>query len=153
MIRDDGIRSITVVRGAYRKLAADPSKYTTYDDPATDEDDTFSSFMTVAYVFIEEAEKRGDYRGPLKRMMRLLHTFCESDLARCRDRADETFRATFAVVALSYGFDTDLRPRFHAVGFPISDDLYGEIMGRTTQADAPASSGHGARVDDAGASA
>jgi hypothetical protein len=130
MIRDDSIGSIILVRDCYRRYIADTSKYATYNDPETDEDETFNTFLTVVYVFIDEAEKKADYRGPLKRMMRLLHTFCEEDRVAFQDKDNEAFRATFMVAGLSYGFETDLRPRFRALGFPVSDDVYARLMHR-----------------------
>ncbi|MFQ5805779.1 MAG: hypothetical protein ACE5I3_04940 [Phycisphaerae bacterium] len=129
-LRASGIKSIGVVREAYRDFLADPRQYTTYNDPATKHDDTFNTFMTVAYVFCELAEKRGDYRTPLKRMMRLMHTFSVADRQRFQQRENEPFRASFLVAAMSYGFDTDLRDRFRGLNFPVSDEIYTELPAR-----------------------
>jgi hypothetical protein len=129
-LRECGIRSVGVIREAHRKYVADPRQYTTYNDPATPHDDAFNTFMTVAYVFCDLAEKRGEYRTPLKRMMRLMQTFSPSDHERFQQRANETFRATFLIAALSYSFDTDLRGRFRQLNFPVSDEIYAELLAR-----------------------
>jgi hypothetical protein len=129
-LRVSGINSIGVVREAYRAFLADPSQYTTYNDPATQKDDTFNTFMTVAYVFCELAEKRGDYRTPLKHTMRLMQTFCPADHQRFQQRENEAFRASFLVAALSYGFSTDLRPRFRKLNFPVSNEIHAEFLAR-----------------------
>jgi len=129
-LQESGIRSIGVLREAHRKYIADPSQYATYNDPATKHDDTFNTFMTVAYVFCELAEKRGDYRTPLKRMMRLMQTFSPRDHQRFQQRENEAFRASFLVAAMSYGFDADLRVRFRKLHFPVSDEIYTEFLTR-----------------------
>jgi len=129
-VQECGIRSVGVIREAHRKYVADPRQYTTYNDPATPHDDAFNTFMTVAYVFCDLAEKRGEYRTPLKRMMRLMQTFSPSDHRRFQQRENEPFRATFLVAALSYGFDTDLRERFRKLNFPASNEIYAELQAR-----------------------
>jgi len=71
-----------------------------------------------------------DYRGPTKRLMRLLHTFCEKDRRRFQEQENEPFRATLLVAALCYAFDTDLRAGFRQINFPVSDAVYQELMAR-----------------------
>jgi hypothetical protein len=132
-LRACGVRSIGVVREAYRSFLADPCQYTTYNSSVTQHDDTFETFMTVAYVFCELAEERGDYRTPLKRMMRLMQTFSPPDHQRFQQRENEAFRASFLVAAMSYGFDTDLRKRFRNLHFPVSDGIYDELLARMRQ--------------------
>lgn len=134
-LQECGIRSIGVIREAHRKYVADPSQYTTYNDPATPHDDAFNTFMTVAYVFCDLAEQRGDYRTPLKRTMRLMQTFSPADHQRFQQRENEPFRATFMVAALSYGFDADLRERFRKLNFPVSETIYAELLTRLKSAD------------------
>jgi hypothetical protein len=125
-----GIRSVGVIREAHRKYVTDPREYTTYNDPDTRDDDTFNTFMTVAYVFCDLAEQRGDYRTPLKRMMHLMQTFSPSDHQRFQQRENEPFRATFLIAGLSYGLDTDLREKFRQLNFPVSDEIYSELLAR-----------------------
>jgi hypothetical protein len=131
-LEESGVQSIAVVREAHRAYRADPDRYTTYDDPDTERDDTFDTFLTVAYVFCDLAERRGEYRGPLKRMMRLLQTFSGSDHARFQQRENEPFRATFLVAAMSWGFREDLRERFRELRFPVSDKLYAKLLARVS---------------------
>jgi len=129
-VRASGIESIGTVREAHRSYLADPKQYTTYDDPATEVDDTFNTFMTVAYVFLDLAERRGDYRKALRRMMRLLQTFSAVDRDRFLQRSNESFRATFLVAAMSHGFEMDLRERFRKLGFPVSNEIQAELRAR-----------------------
>ena len=91
--------------------------------------------MTVAYVFCDLAEKRSEYRTPLKRMMRLMQTFSPRDHRRFQQRENESFRATFLVAAMSYAFDTDLRGRFRKLNFPVSDEICHEFLARMQHSD------------------
>jgi hypothetical protein len=129
-LRANGAHSIGVVREAHRAFLANPHQCTTYNDPGTREDDTLNTFMTVAYVFCDLAEQRGDYATPLKRMMALMQTFGPSDHQRFQQRENEAFRASFLVAAVSFGFDIDLRDRFRKLNFPVSDELYTEMLAR-----------------------
>ena len=110
----------------------------TLNDPATPQDETFDTFMTIAYQFCANAEKYGTgYRAPLKRMMALLEKFnpewqVSYDPSHATAQAD-TFRATLMTAAMSYGFNMDLREVFRNLNFPISDDIYNSLMARMTQ--------------------
>lgn len=85
---------------------------------------------SLAYKFVEHAEEQRDFRGPARRMMRLLQTFREPDRRRYRDPANEGFRATFPVAELPHGFARDLRAEFRSLRFPIDDAAYQQMMGR-----------------------
>ena len=130
IIRASGIASAGVVRDSCRAYLAATNRYTTYNVPGTEQDETLNTFMAVAYDFMQLAEQQGDYRGPTKRLMRLLHTFCEKDRRRFQEQGNEPFRATLLVAALSYAFDTDLRAGFRQINFPVSDAVYQELMAR-----------------------
>jgi len=130
MIRGSGISSAGVVRDAYHNYLADTSQYATYNDPNTPADESFNTFMAVVYTFMWLADETGDYQGPTKRMMKLLQTFNPQDHQRFQQRENETFRATFLVAALSYGFDQDLRANFRKLNFPVDDKIYHELLGR-----------------------
>ncbi len=95
-----------------------------------DPDRTFGTFMTLACKFVEHAEAAGQFREPAKRLMRLLQTFREADHKRFVDPANEGFRATFSVAALSHAFAKDLRPEFRDLRFPIDDAVHAEMLGR-----------------------
>lgn len=106
-----------VVRGSYENYVNSGMKFTSWNNPATPTDETFDTFMTIAYEFSAHAENSElEYRIPLKRMMSLLQTFGENDRARYdqynNTPAGETFRSTLMVAALSYAFETDLRAEF-----------------------------------------
>lgn len=132
-IKQSAISSIQLVRSSYEDYVNSGAHFYSWNNPNTPQDETFSTFMTIAYKFFEQAENSGKgYRLPLKRMMKLLQLFNE-DLKNRYDRqhnnpAADTFRATLMVSALSYGFSTDLRPDFEALNFPIDDTTYNELI-------------------------
>ncbi len=120
--------SMSVLKNAYLTYVAQGKPFTTWNDPATSVDETFGTFMTIAYEFCKHAEAIHDFIGPLRRVMRLLRTFNPSMLARyapdSNTAAASTFRSTLMVAALSYGFSEDLRGEFRNLGFPIDDATY-----------------------------
>ncbi|MCC6696881.1 MAG: hypothetical protein IT365_14720 [Candidatus Hydrogenedentes bacterium] len=124
--------SMKLVRDSYEKYLAGNKPFATWNNPATPEDETFPTFMTLTYVFFEHAERsRAGYRTPLKRMMELLQTFDEGLHERYQQTEDTpaaaTFRATLMVAAMSHGFGEDLRGRFVGLGFPIDGALFTEL--------------------------
>jgi hypothetical protein len=132
-IKNSAISSMQIVRNAYENYVDGGANFYSWNNPGTPEDETFGTFMTIAYKFFEQAENSGKgYRIPLKRMMKLLQQF-NADLKDRYDRlhntpAADTFRSTLMVAALSYGFSTDLRPDFEALNFPIDDATYNELI-------------------------
>jgi hypothetical protein len=92
--------------------------------------------MTIAMVYFEEAEKRDDYHGPLKRTMNFLGNF--NDDLHAAYSPDEnsaeadTFRSTYMIAAFSYGMNEDLRSRFRELGFPVNDAIFTRLMGLTS---------------------
>jgi uncharacterized protein (TIGR03437 family) len=91
--------------------------------------------MTIAYKFCENAENEGlGYRGPLKRMLKLLQLF-DQDMQKRYDQrnntqAAATFRSTLMVAALSFAFSKDLRAEFRNLNFPIDDQTYNALYQR-----------------------
>ena len=126
-LKQSAVSSILVMRNAYEDYRSD-MRFSSWNDLSTPEDETFNTFMTIAYVFCAYAENTGlGYKAPLKRMMKLLQTFDER-LRRGYNQHNntasaDTFRATLMVTALSYGFSTDLRTEFRSLNFPISDEV------------------------------
>ncbi|MBN2573434.1 MAG: hypothetical protein JXP73_02605 [Deltaproteobacteria bacterium] len=134
-IREDSLATMRVVRSAYDDYLMHGTPYASWDDPGTPEDETFTTFMTVAYKFFEQAELgETGYQAPLKRMMALLQTF-DADLEARYDRLHDTeaadlFRSTLLVAAVSYAFDTDLRTEFRELSFPVDDEAHNALMRR-----------------------
>jgi hypothetical protein len=128
-LRSKAVKAFGVTARAYRDFVDAGCPYSTYNAPGGD-DETFGTFMTVAFKFVEKAEAIGDFRTPTKRMMALLQTFREADRVRYQEAPNEAFRASLLVAALSYGFNLDLRAEFRAMNFPVSDAIYAELMGR-----------------------
>ncbi len=129
-VRASAIASVGIVRESYRTYLTNPAQYTTYNDPSTPQDEAFTTFMTVAYKFMQLAEERGDYREPAQRLMRMLQTWCPADQVRFQEPANEAFRASLVTAAMSYAFGSDLRATFRDLNFPVDDGIYAELMGR-----------------------
>lgn len=112
-----------------------PLNFETWNDPYTAYDETLYTFMSAAYVFMEQCELNNNgYRTPLKRMMKLLATF-DQDLAdQFAQNEDspqaDSFRATLMTAAISYAFDLDLRDRFRSLNYPVSDLTYDLLLDR-----------------------
>lgn len=141
-IKQSAISSIRIVRNSYEDYVNSGKNFASWNDPNTPQDDTFNTFMTIAYQFFVHAENSGHgYRQPLKRMMRLLQVLNE-DLRQRYDQHHntakaDTFRATLMTTAVAYGFDEDLRNEFRSLNFPISDEIYEMLieLANTTQID------------------
>jgi hypothetical protein len=133
-IEHSAASSILVTRSAYDRYLSSGMQFHSWNDPATSEDETFDTFMTLAYKFCTHAEQAGQgYRQPAKRMMALLEKFDASLLAQYDPQNDtpaaDAFRATLLVTAMSYAFSTDLRSEFRSLNFPISNSVYDQLMG------------------------
>jgi hypothetical protein len=131
-IKQSAISSITLVRNTYEDYLNAGNPFSSWNEPSTSFDETFNTFMTIAYKFFEHAENDGlGYKVPLKRMLRLLQIF-NRDLEVQYDQTNNTpeaatFRSTLMVTALSYAFNKDLRSEFKSLNFPIDDQIYSEL--------------------------
>jgi hypothetical protein len=132
-IKQNAIASMMVTRKGYEDYITAGMPFTSWNDPTVPGDETFGTFMTIAYKFCAHAEQAGQgYRQPLRRMMALLQKF-NPDLLIQYDPtnntpAANTFRATLMVASLSYAFSTDLRYEFRGLNFSISDSIYVQLM-------------------------
>ncbi|MBN1392639.1 MAG: LamG domain-containing protein [Sedimentisphaerales bacterium] len=137
-IKNSAISSMQLVRSSYEEYVAGGAHFYSWNNPSTPGDETFGTFMTIAYKFFEQAENSGKgYRMPLKRMMKLLQMF-DVVMKNRYDRlhnntAADTFRSTLMVAAVSYGFETDLRADFEALNFPIDDATYDELIMKASE--------------------
>jgi hypothetical protein len=131
-IKQSLISSMIIVRNAYDTYLSSGKIYQSWYDPANPTNDSFLTFMTLAYKFFEWAENSGSgYREPLKRMMQILDYF-NPDWQEMYDPLNNssegsTFRSTLMVSAISYAFETDLRDEFRDLNFPVDDSLYNTI--------------------------
>lgn len=133
-IKQSLVTSIKNVRSAYEDYVARGSQFTSWNDPGTAEDETYNTFMTIAYMFCKYSENLNlGYQQPLQGMMHVLQTFDADMLAQYDPEHDtasaDTFRATLMVAAMSNGFDMDLRDEFKNLNFPINDDTYFALGG------------------------
>ena len=118
---------------SYKRYINSGKYFASWNDPDTPKDETSDIFGTIAYKFFEHAEKgKPDYEKQLKRMMKFLQLFNEDWHHRYDPKNDSvegaSFRATLMVSALSYAFDEDLREEFRELNFPVSDEIYLELM-------------------------
>jgi hypothetical protein len=132
-IKQSLISSIEIVRQAYDNYVASGCPFASWNNPSTSTDETFDTFMTIAYEFCAQAESlETGYREPVKRFTRALAQFDKS-IWQAYDQSNnsaaaDSFRATLMVSALSYAFDKDLRPEFKALRFPIDDAWYDQLV-------------------------
>jgi hypothetical protein len=136
-IKNSVISSVGLVRTSYNHYLSSGKKFSSWNDPNTTVDETFDTFMTIAYKFMEQAENTGQgYKNPLKRMLRLLQGFNANWMQRyaqlSNTAAADTFRATLMTTAVSFGFTKDLRSDFRNLNFPISDQIYNELYNSVT---------------------
>ena len=134
-IKRDATVTMRVVRASFDNYLKQGRRFRSWNDPATKEDETFDTFMTLAYKFFEQAERgNSGYGVPLKRMMTLLRTFDAEMLARYDPGHDtqeaEAYRATMMVAALSHAFGKDLRKDFAELKFPVSDPIFDQLRHR-----------------------
>ena len=157
-IRHDALGSMSWVRSSYDEYVAQGNSFHSWNDPATPDDETFDTFMTVAYKFFAHAETDGrGYRVPLKRLMQALQLF-NSDWLESYDPdentpAAESFRATLWVAALSHAYQSDLRAEFTVLGFPIDDGIYEELSAQMSALPDIAHAPHQLRILRSGAPA
>jgi len=134
-IKQSARQSIRQVRNSYDNYVSSGKKFCCWNNPATQEDETCNTFMTVAYEFLSQVENSQlGYLTSLKRMMRLLQIFGEDDRVRY-DQYNNTpegdaFRSTLMVTAISYAFEKDLRSEFRDLNFPVNDEVYAELAER-----------------------
>ena len=142
--------SMYIVRRSYENYRKKGCRFCSWNNAKTRHDDTFNTFMTIAYKFFEHAEKdRRGYQQPVKRLMAFMQRFNpkweRSFSARRNTPQAERFRATLASAALSHAFKRDLRPELRGLRFPIDDEIFRELMAsgaterrNTPEQDAPA---------------
>ena len=114
------------------KSRSGTAPFASWNDPATPEDETLPTFMTLAYQFFAAGDFDGArYRMATKRLMWFLQKFNPSWQTRFSSGANspaaESFRATLMVAAISYGVEQDLRGRFRGFGFPVDDAIFAEL--------------------------
>jgi hypothetical protein len=117
----------------YNEYVSSGMPFCSWNDPTTPQDETETTFMTLAYKFVEHAETEGmGYKQPVQRMMLLLGTFnavmLEQYDPRNNSQTGATYRSTLMVAALSCAFQKDLRTEFKALNFPIDDQAFVSLI-------------------------
>jgi hypothetical protein len=129
------IEAVKGLRNSYDNYNINKIFYS-WNNPLTQVDETFLTFSTLAYKFIEHAEDSGQgYQIPLKNMMNFLQKF-NSDFFSSWDQQNntlkaDTFRATYMITALSTAFHEDLRNEFKSLNFPVNNELFDQIIERS----------------------
>ena len=122
-----------VKRAYHRYLDRDPNtRFSSWNDPHTPQDETFEVFMTLAYKFIEHIELADKgFRIPTQRLCQFLGFFNPQWRTQYSQHQNspsaEAFRASLMVAALSYAVEADLREAFKTLSFPISDTLFDDL--------------------------
>lgn len=125
--------SMANITNSYNRYIASGKPFSTWNDASTPGDESFDTFMTVAYTFFQLTEQlKVEPTIPVRRMMHLLQHF-DDQLNEFYDQRHNTpeasaFRSTLLVTAMSYAFQHDLRDKFRALNFPISDPVYRLLM-------------------------
>lgn len=133
-LKEKFINSVKLVKNSYTNYVNGGKVFKSWNDPGTPADETFNTFMTIAYKFIERAEQEGKgYRDPFKRMITTLQKF-NATYAQLYDQqnnnsAADAFRSTLMVAAVSSAFQKDLRPDFIALNFPINNNIFDQLYG------------------------
>jgi hypothetical protein len=127
--------SMELVHSAYTEYITSGYPFASWNDPSTPGDETFNTFMTLAYTFFAHAENAGQgYEEPLQRMMRLLQLFDPTMATQYAQTSNtpeaDTFRSTLMVAALSYAFVTDLRTEMRLLAFPVDDGIFQDLVDR-----------------------
>ncbi|MFP6581295.1 MAG: hypothetical protein VCD00_01925 [Candidatus Hydrogenedentota bacterium] len=131
--------SMANITNSYNRYIVNGMPFSTWNDAATPEDESFDTFMTVAYTFFQLTDQlKVEATIPVRRMMYLLQHFDEQ-LKGLYDQQHNTpkasaFRSTLLIAAMSYAFQTDLRENFRVLNFPISDPVYRLLMARVRDA-------------------
>jgi hypothetical protein len=131
-IREDALRTARFIRHRFDNYIATGMPFASWNDPATPTDETFGTFMTLAYVFLSHAQSGGNgFAAPLKRMMLLLqnadNVLLLSRRVRTNSTAADSIRATLMIAAISYAFETDLSGEFQALNFPVDKALHDQL--------------------------
>ena len=124
--------SVKTLRKFFDEYLATGKEFASWNGPPASPNASLRTFMTLAYKFCEHAETSGmGYRAPVKRMVHLIQLWnpqIESRFDHLNNTpAADTFRSTFIVSGICYGFNSDLRQEFRDLNFPVSDGLYDSL--------------------------
>lgn len=133
-IKRDVNGTFSFAKSQYDKYLADGKKYSSWNDPNTPIDETFGTFLTIGYKFIEYGNTyHTGYRLPTQRMMKFIQNTFDDETRGKYDQNNNTdaankFRATYMVAAISAGYGRDFRQDFRTLNFPIDDEIYLQLM-------------------------
>lgn len=132
-LKHRAILSMGVVRRSFESYLKGGKKFSSWNNPATPDDETFDTFMTIAYKFFEQAERKGKgYRIPLKKMMELLQLFNSKYMTMYDQNNNSTsgarFRSTLMVAALANAFGKKIKGHLKKLNFPIDEKIYNQLL-------------------------
>lgn len=133
-LAESALSSMTLLRSTYDDYVRAGSPFASWNAPGTPEDETFGTFMTLAFTFFKHQSMTGesDMIPALQRMMHVLQQFDAEGLA-AYDPSDDTpagatYRSTLLVAAVSAGVSADLRDEFRLLNFPIDDAVFTRLL-------------------------
>ncbi len=131
-IRQDALQTASFIRQQFDTYVNTSMPFASWNVPATPTDETFGTFMTLAYIFLNHAQARGaGFSVPLRRMMALLQNTANVSLIlsvrTTNSPAADSIRATLMVAAISYAFEEDLSSEFQALNFPVDNVLHDQL--------------------------
>ena len=131
-IRENALQTARFVRQQFDSYIAAGMPFASWNIPSTPTDETFRTFMTLAYVFLNHAQNDGNgFSAPLKRMMLFLQNTDNVLLIQSvrffDTAAADMIRATLMVTAISYAFETNLSAEFQALNFPVDGAFHDQL--------------------------
>lgn len=146
-VRDDFINGFRVLRNDYLNYLSSGKHFTSWNDPSTPPDETQLTFSALSYEFMVRAEQTSrPVAWHAKRLMEFFSHF-NPDWERQYDRNNPSdmgnlFRSTLLVAAISFALQEDLRDEFRELNFPVSDEIYDQLIMEASSGIHSITSGH-----------
>lgn len=132
-IKKDVNGSFSFAKSQYQKYIDEGKKYSSWNDPSTPSDETFGTFITLGYKFLEYGNTlKTGYRIPTQRLMKFIQNVFDADTRNkfaqnTNSDIASKFRATLMVTAISAAYGKDFREDFRTLNFPIDDEIYQQL--------------------------
>lgn len=133
LIRNDFVNGFKGMHNDYLKYLDAGKPFNSWNNPGTTVDETYLTFNALSFEFLiraEQTEHTVAYHA--KRMMEFFSHFNASWELRY-DRLNQSeegniFRSTMMTAAISFALNDDLRDEFRDLGFPVSDDIFNDLI-------------------------
>lgn len=126
-----------LVKDNHQKYIDNGKHFCCWNDSQTTGDETFTTFMTIAYEFLVRGENTDQSLGyHVTRLMDFFSHFNQNwDINFDRNNPSDkgkVFRATMMVAGISFALRQDLRNDFIDLGFPVDDGIYDDLMNQAS---------------------